>query len=264
MADDISEKKATFRIDSGKENPLSADTVRAICAFRDERNWRPFYNLKDLALSLNLEAAELLECFQWTGREEDRPEEREHMAEELADVLIYAVLFADRAGFSLDEIVKRKLIKNLEKYPLPEEPSQSDQAVAEESAASEEAKTTYNNEPKLPLSLAEVEAWIKSLEAEEPVGEWTADPEGRFTYVKYSPRTLVLWDALKEVKLTTSETPEEVMALFSESTAGASVATLIERLTRMVRLERMRDGIFLEAQTRGVLLRVFKALRAVL
>jgi len=66
------------------------------------------------------------------------------------------------------------------------------------------------------------------------------------------------------VKLTTSETPEEVMALFSESTAGASVATLIERLTRMVRLERMRDGIFLEAQTRGVLLRVFKALRAVL
>ena len=186
------------------------------------------------------------------------------MAEELADVLIYAVLFADRAGFSLDEIVKRKLIKNLEKYPLPEEPSQSDQAVAEESAASEEAKTTYNNEPKLPLSLAEVEAWIKSLEAEEPVGEWTADPEGRFTYVKYSPRTLVLWDALKEVKLTTSETPEEVMALFSESTAGASVATLIERLTRMVRLERMRDGIFLEAQTRGVLLRVFKALRAVL
>ena len=54
------------------------------------------------------------------------------------------------------------------------------------------------------------------------------------------------------------------MALFSESTAGASVATLIERLTRMVRLERMRDGIFLEAQTRGVLLRVFKALRAVL
>ena len=179
-------------------------------------------------------------------------------------MLIYAVLFADRAGFSLDEIVKRKLIKNLEKYPLPEEPSQSDQAVAEESAASEEAKTTYNNEPKLPLSLAEVEAWIKSLEAEEPVGEWTADPEGRFTYVKYSPRTLVLWDALKEVKLTTSETPEEVMALFSESTAGASVATLIERLTRMVRLERMRDGIFLEAQTRGVLLRVFKALRAVL
>lgn len=179
MADDTSEKKATFRIDSEKQNPLSADTVRAICAFRDERNWRPFHNLKDLALSLNLEAAELLECFQWTGREEDRPEEREHMAE-------------------------------------------------------------------------------------EPVGEWTADPEGRFTYVKYSPRTLALWGALKEVKLTTSETPDEVMALFSESTVGASATTLIERLARMVRLERMRDGIFLEAQTRGVLLRVFKALRAML
>lgn len=60
------------------------------------------------------------------------------------------------------------------------------------------------------------------------------------------------------MKLTTSETPEEVMALFAEPTAGASAATFIERLARLVRLERMRDGIFLEAQTRGVLLRVFK------
>lgn len=167
MADDTSEKKATFRIDSEKENPLSADTVRAICAFRDDRNWRPFHNLKDLALSLNLEAAELLECFQWTGHEEDRPEEREHMAEELADVLIYAVLFADRAGFSLDEIVKRKLIKNLEKYPLPSGPVVD---AEDKLCQSSDAESPEETSGALPLDLQKVNAWIASLEVEEPVG----------------------------------------------------------------------------------------------
>lgn len=89
-----------------------------IIAFRDERNWRQFHNPKDLAISISLEAAELLENFQWTGAETDAPENREHIAEELADVLIYSVLFSDVLGFDIDEIMAKKLKRNREKYPV--------------------------------------------------------------------------------------------------------------------------------------------------
>ena len=48
---------------------ISADTLQRILEFRDERNWKQFHNPKDLAISLSLEAAELLECFQWSGKD---------------------------------------------------------------------------------------------------------------------------------------------------------------------------------------------------
>lgn len=247
--------QATFRIDTDKTNALSAESVRAICAFRDERDWRPFHNLKDLALSLNLEAAELLECFQWTGHDVDREAERSHMAEELADVLIYAVLFADRAGFSLDEIVRAKLEKNLIKYPRPEKTTSS--AAADACA---EATPVQEDAAALPLTKDEALAWVDRLATS--VGEWTADPEGRFTYVRYTPETLALWTQLKDVPLTTKETPDDVPQLFAEPVTGEGVtaSVLITRLARLVRLERMRDGLFLEAQSRGVLLKIFAAL----
>ena len=76
--------------------------------FRDERNWSQFHNPKDLALSLTLEAAELLELFQWKDSDEAVSVNRERMKEELADVLLYSILFADRLGFDLDDIILSK------------------------------------------------------------------------------------------------------------------------------------------------------------
>ncbi len=85
--------------------------------FRDERNWRQFHNEKDLALSITLEASELLEVFQWKTAEEG-VKDIEQIKDELADVLIYSYMLADNLDLDIDELIERKLIKNNEKYPV--------------------------------------------------------------------------------------------------------------------------------------------------
>ena len=85
--------------------------------FRDERDWRQFHNPKAVALSLTLEAAELLELFQWSGSAVDVPERREQMAQELADVLLYCVAFADATGIDIPEAMAAKMALNQQKYP---------------------------------------------------------------------------------------------------------------------------------------------------
>ncbi|MGX7352098.1 nucleotide pyrophosphohydrolase [Enterococcus canis] len=94
------------------------NSMEKINQFRDERNWRPFHNEKDLALSLTLEAAELLELFQWKTADE-AIQNTERLKEELADVLIYAYMLADNLDFDIDEIIAEKLVKNAIKYPAP-------------------------------------------------------------------------------------------------------------------------------------------------
>lgn len=93
------------------------DSMEKINQFRDERNWRQFHNEKDLALSICLEAAELLELFQWKDSAEARTQ-TERLKEELADVLIYSYMMADNLDFDIDEIISEKLKKNVIKYPV--------------------------------------------------------------------------------------------------------------------------------------------------
>ena len=87
--------------------------------FRDERNWRQFHNSKDLALSLSLEASELLENFQWVSAEEGNEKNRENIKDELADVFIYGLMMADDLDIDMNEAILNKLKKNAEKYPKP-------------------------------------------------------------------------------------------------------------------------------------------------
>jgi NTP pyrophosphatase (non-canonical NTP hydrolase) len=93
------------------------DLVREINAFRDERDWRQFHNAKDLALSTSLEASELLEHFQWRSAEEAIAHRLDGIEEELADVLIYALMLCDDLGFDPSEIIQKKLTRNAQKYP---------------------------------------------------------------------------------------------------------------------------------------------------
>ncbi|RLK63255.1 nucleotide pyrophosphohydrolase [Atopobacter sp. AH10] len=93
------------------------DIMEEINKFRDERNWRPFHNEKDLALSICLEAAELLEIYQWRTAEEGN-QDLEHLKEEIADVLIYTYMMADNLGLNRDAIIREKLKKNAIKYPV--------------------------------------------------------------------------------------------------------------------------------------------------
>ena len=96
---------------------ISKETIDIVKAFRDERDWSQFHNPKDLALSISLEASELLELFQWSGADVECLDKLDAMREELADVLCYCILMADRLGLDMDEIIREKMKKNGEKYP---------------------------------------------------------------------------------------------------------------------------------------------------
>jgi NTP pyrophosphatase (non-canonical NTP hydrolase) len=94
------------------------DVAAQARAFRDERDWAQFHNPKDLALSISLEAAELLEVFQWSGTDLQVESKRAKAEEELADVLIYCLFMADALGVDPAEIMAKKLAKNAEHYPV--------------------------------------------------------------------------------------------------------------------------------------------------
>lgn len=98
------------------------DTIKelqkAAADFRDERDWKQFHNPKDLAISIVLEASELLEIFQWSGSDTAPEGRRDKVEEELADVLLYCFLMADREGLDIEEIMRKKMVRNAEKYPV--------------------------------------------------------------------------------------------------------------------------------------------------
>ncbi|AIS60551.1 nucleotide pyrophosphohydrolase [Listeria ivanovii] len=84
-----------------------------ITTFLKERDWLDQYNYpKDLALSLSLEAAELLECFQWKTDEDAVKENREEMLKEVADVMIYALQIVESLGADAEEVIRLKLAEN--------------------------------------------------------------------------------------------------------------------------------------------------------
>lgn len=94
------------------------DLQQKIIEFCDARNWRQFHNPKDLAISLSLEAGELLENFQWKSSEEAVQANFEHMKDEIADVFIYALLLSFELGINVEEAITNKIKKNEQKYPI--------------------------------------------------------------------------------------------------------------------------------------------------
>lgn len=97
------------------------ETIARIRKFRDDRDWQQFHNPKDLAVSISIEAAELLELFQWKSAEQSTrfaAENRERVSEEIADVAIYLVELADITGIDLAQAIDDKLEKNARKYPV--------------------------------------------------------------------------------------------------------------------------------------------------
>ncbi len=88
---------------------------RAVVAFTQERDWDQFHNGKDLALALSIEAAELNEAFLWKKPEDVNPEK---VKEELADIVNYAILIADKYNLDIKQIVLDKIKRNAEKYPV--------------------------------------------------------------------------------------------------------------------------------------------------
>ena len=103
-----------------------------ILNFRDARDWRKFHNPKDLAISISLEAAELLEVFQWSGEDVEVDSEKKinKVKEELADVMIYSILMSDTLGLDISEIINNKLEENNKKYPVEKAYGKADKYTA--------------------------------------------------------------------------------------------------------------------------------------
>ena len=93
---------------------MKQETIDRIRKFTEDRDWDQFHTPSNLAKSIVIEAAELLECFQWSDTEFDL----QHVKEELADVLVYSQNLLDKLGLDADEIVNTKMAQNEAKYPV--------------------------------------------------------------------------------------------------------------------------------------------------
>lgn len=103
--------------------PSNAELTKQLLAFRDARDWRQFHSLKDLILSVSLEASELVELTQWRPAqkfEDEALEEpmQQRLREECADVFLYLLLVAERAGIDLQQAAADKIEANGIKYPV--------------------------------------------------------------------------------------------------------------------------------------------------
>lgn len=91
----------------------SESLLETLRVFMAERDWQQFHSPENLAKSISIEAAELLECFQWNA-----DCDRDEVAGELADVLTYALLLADRLDLDPEQIIRAKLERTAQKYPV--------------------------------------------------------------------------------------------------------------------------------------------------
>ena len=92
---------------------MKPETIDRIRSFSEDRDWDRFHSPENLAKSIVIEAAELLECFQWSDSDYDL----QHVKEELADVLILAFQMAYKCGLDIEEIMNDKIALNAKKYP---------------------------------------------------------------------------------------------------------------------------------------------------
>ncbi len=97
--------------------------VKALLNFRDERDWKQFHNSKDLALAISIESAELLELFLW---KENENVQGKRLQEELADVLSFCLLLAEKHGLDVEQIILNKIEQNRLKYPIEKAKGKSD------------------------------------------------------------------------------------------------------------------------------------------
>lgn len=101
---------------------MNQETIERIRKFTEDRDLDQFHSPANLAKSIVIEAAELLECFQWSDKEYDL----QHVKEELADVLVYSQNLLDKLGLDANEIINMKMNQNEAKYPVEKAKGKAD------------------------------------------------------------------------------------------------------------------------------------------
>lgn len=94
------------------------NVIDELIKFRDERDWKQFHDSKNLALAISIEASELNEIFLWKNGEDAENVKVEKIKEELADILSFSFLLAEKHNLNIFDIVLEKIKKNAEKYPV--------------------------------------------------------------------------------------------------------------------------------------------------
>ena len=103
------------------------DTLREkIKTFIEDRDWKQFHDPKNLAISLQLEASEVLELFQWTKDNQAKAGKEQEVADELADVFYWVVLLANHYNIDLVQALEKKMDKNEKKYPIEKSKGKAD------------------------------------------------------------------------------------------------------------------------------------------
>jgi len=97
------------------------ETIKRVLQFTKDRDWDQFHRPENLAKSISIEAAELLECFQWNSNYD-----HDKVIDELADILNYCILMADKLDVDIEEIILNKIEKNELKYPIDKAKGRSD------------------------------------------------------------------------------------------------------------------------------------------
>lgn len=116
---------------SSDENTSISELRKEVACFIRERDWEQYHNPKDLAVSISIESAELLEKFQWKDGEEIRSlveneKELGEIREEVADIVIYSLSLSNRLNFDLSQAILEKLEKNKRKYPVEKAKGKAD------------------------------------------------------------------------------------------------------------------------------------------
>jgi NTP pyrophosphatase (non-canonical NTP hydrolase) len=94
------------------------EIISKLKSFRDARDWQQFHNPKDLAVSISIEAAELLEIFQWRSQDEKLDvHQRERLSSEIADVFLYLLLLSDAVGVDIEQAAYSKIAQNEKRFP---------------------------------------------------------------------------------------------------------------------------------------------------
>ena len=100
---------------------IETEILKQLIEFRRERDWEQFHNPKDVAISLSIEASELLEWFQWKSAEQVQQrlasDKREELEDEIADVAVYLAYLCHDLNIDLNQAIKNKMQKNAAKYP---------------------------------------------------------------------------------------------------------------------------------------------------
>ena len=104
------------------QNTTITDLKHFVEDFVQERDWSQFHNAKNLSMALAIEAGELMDIFKWSTAEEcntmmSEESSRQEAVDELADVLIYAIAFANRNNINISNAIDQKMVKNRKKYP---------------------------------------------------------------------------------------------------------------------------------------------------